>query len=99
MPATAHRREGRISLRVTTEQRDLLTRAAVLASAELSRFVADAALQAAKVTIEMHGFSHVTEASRKRFYDLLFNPPEPSEALIALMASGPTAWFRNQKVE
>ena len=97
MPATAHRREGRISLRVTTEQRDLITRATVLASTELSRFVADAALQAAKIIIEEHGFSHVTEASRKRFYDLLFNPPEPSEALITLMASGPPPGFEIKK--
>jgi uncharacterized protein (DUF1778 family) len=94
MPVTLHRRSGRISLRVTAEQREFIERAAALETAgDLTRFVADAAIQAARVTIEEHGISQVTDDMRRRFYDLLINPPCPSENLIALMASGTPAGF------
>jgi uncharacterized protein (DUF1778 family) len=94
MPATMHRREGRISLRVTAEQKAFIARAAALETAgDVTRFVADAAIRAARTTIEEHGVSHVTDPMRERFYDLLINPPEPSEALIALMAADVPAGF------
>jgi len=96
MPATASaRRRGRISLRVTTEQKDFIARAAALETAgDLTRFVSEAALKAARVAIEEHGVSHVTDSTRQRFYDLLINPPAPSEALVALMASDVPAGFK-----
>lgn len=92
-PASARRagvrRRGRISLRVTTEQKDFIASAAALETeGDLTRFVADAALKAARTAIEEHGVSHVTDSTRKRFYDLLIDPPAPSEAFVALMASG-----------
>lgn len=88
MPATVSRRNGRISLRVTTEQREFIERAAALETAgDLTRFVADAAIKAARIAVEEHGVSQVTGHMRQRFYDLLIDPPTPSKALIALMAS------------
>jgi uncharacterized protein (DUF1778 family) len=95
MPAISARRRDRISLRVTAEQKDFIARAAALeTSGDLTRFVADAALRAARIAIEEHGVSKVTDSIRQRFYDLLINPPAPSEALIALMASDPPAGFK-----
>jgi uncharacterized protein (DUF1778 family) len=94
MPATQHRRSGRISLRVTAEEKDFITQAAALETAgDLTRFVAEAAIRAARTAIEEHGVSQVTDPIRRRFYDLLINPPAPSEALIALMASEVPAGF------
>jgi uncharacterized protein (DUF1778 family) len=88
MPATARRRAERISLRVTSQEKELLARAAALETAgDLTRFVASAAMRAARSTIEEYGVSCVTDHTRKRFYDLLVNPPAPNEALIKLMAS------------
>jgi uncharacterized protein (DUF1778 family) len=88
MPATLNRRNGRISLRVTSEQKEFILRAAELETAgDLTRFIADAAIKAARNAIEEHGVSQVTDPVRQRFYDLLINPPAPSKALIALMAS------------
>lgn len=98
MPATTYRRSGRISLRVTAEQREFIERAAALETAgDLTRFVADAAMRAARVAIEEHGISQVTDDMRRRFYDLLINPPPPSENLIALMASEVAAGFEVEK--
>jgi uncharacterized protein (DUF1778 family) len=88
MPATSHRRDERISLRVTSQEKDVITQAAALeTSGDLTRFVTDAAMRAARFAIEEHGISTVTDEMRQRFYDLLFNPPPPSETLIKLMAS------------
>ena len=88
MPATSRRRDERISLRVTSQEKDFITQAAALeTSGDITRFVADAAIRAARLTIEERGVSAVTNEMRERFYDLLFNPPPPSEALIKLMAS------------
>ncbi|MHB1549618.1 MAG: type II toxin-antitoxin system TacA family antitoxin [Vulcanimicrobiaceae bacterium] len=94
MPATQTRRDERISLRVTTEQKDLITRAAQLeTSGDLTRFMTEAAMRAARHTMEEYGVTHLSEPVRRRFYDLLFNPPEPSEELISLMAADVPAGF------
>jgi uncharacterized protein (DUF1778 family) len=89
MPTTgAQRRTAKLSLRLTDEQRDYLNRAALLAtSGDMTRFVADAALKAAKLVIEEHGVSQLAEENRARFYDLLLNPPQPSRALADLAAA------------
>lgn len=88
MPATLHRRDERISLRVTSQEKEFLARAAALeTSGDLTRYVADAAIRAARLTIEEYGISSVTDETRQRFYDLLLNPPDPKEALVKLMAS------------
>jgi len=86
MPATHTRREAKLSLRLTNEQRDVIHRAAMLEKSELSRFVADAAVHAAKIVIHEHGVSELNEQHRARFYDLLLNPPAPSRALLDLAA-------------
>jgi uncharacterized protein (DUF1778 family) len=89
MPATTHRRNERISLRVTSQKKAYLAQAAELQTAgNLARFVSAAAMRAARSTIEEYGVSLVTDETRRRFYDLLLNPPTPNEALIRLMASG-----------
>lgn len=87
MPATLARRTGRISLRVTSEERELIVRAAALETSDLTQFITDAAVEAARRATEEHGVSHVADHMKQRFYDLLINPRAPSESLIALMAS------------
>ena len=94
MPATLHRRSGRISLRVTATQKEFIARAAALETGgDLTRFVADAALRAARAAIEEHGTSLMTVPMRRRFYELLLSPPEPTRELIALLASEAHAGF------
>lgn len=98
MPTTSHRRDERISLRVTAEQKKYMTRAAVLENAgDLTTFVTEAAMRAARSTIQEYGISVVTEETRQRFYDLLFNPPEPSEKLLSLIASDVPAGFEMER--
>jgi uncharacterized protein (DUF1778 family) len=88
MPATTRRRDERISLRVSSQEKALLEKAAALETAgDLTRFVTSAAIREARTTIEEHGVSWVTDDIRERFYSLLLNPPAPNEALVKLMAS------------
>lgn len=83
--APVTKRDKRISVRLTREQRDCITRAASLETGgDVSRFVADAAIRAAKTTIYEHGVTQLTDEVRTRFYELLLNPPAPSADLIAL---------------
>jgi len=95
MPSThARHRSSRISLRVTPEQKDIIAQAAALeASADLTRFVTEAAVAAAKAVTHEHGVTDLAERDRKRLYDLLLNPPKPSAALIELMAADVPAGF------
>lgn len=86
MPKTSSRREERLSVRLTKEQRDIIARAALFETGgDLSRFVAAAATEAARKTIREHDVSQVTDEMRGRFYSLLLNPPKPTADLVALM--------------
>ncbi len=95
VPSThAQHRSSRISLRVTSEQKDLILQAAELeASADLTRFVTEAAVAAAKAVTHEHGITNLAERDRKRLYELLLDPPKPSASLIALLAADVPAGF------
>ena len=76
------------------DAKEFIARAAALETGgDLTRFVADAALRAARAAIEEHGTSLMTDPMRARFYELLLRPAEPSRELIALMASEAPAGF------
>jgi uncharacterized protein (DUF1778 family) len=98
MPTTVSRREARLSVRLTNEERECIQRAALLeTNGDLSRFVASAATRVAKTVIHEHGVSHVTEEFRQRFYDLLLNPPRPSDDLLALATNPVPEGFELEK--
>jgi len=84
MPLTTTRREAKLSVRLTNEQREMLAQAAALEAGEISRFVAESALERAARVVEEYGVSRLNEENRRRFYEILLNPPAPSEALLKL---------------
>ena len=84
----AARRERRIFLRATSDERRLIEQAAFLASSgDVTRFVMRASLEAARETVERHEITRVTEETRRALYDLLLNPPPPGKVLKKLAAS------------
>lgn len=98
MPTVGHNRDKRISLRLTAEQKDLIVRGAALETAgDLSAFVKEAAMKAARSAIQEYGVSVVTAQTRERFYSLLLNPPDPSPSLVALMSSGVPEGFEIER--
>jgi|SRR5271165_2308604 len=83
----APRRQRRIFLRATDEERSLIERAAFLdTSGDLTRFVLLSTLQAARETVSRHEVTRVTDDTRRAIYDLLLNPPPPGKALKKLAA-------------
>jgi uncharacterized protein (DUF1778 family) len=81
------RRQRRIFLRTTAEERNLIEQAAFLqTSGDLTRFVLRASLEAAKNTVDRHEVTRVTDDTRRAIYDLLLNPPLASERLKKLAA-------------
>ena len=86
--ANENRRTERISLRTTSEERDLIARAALVSTGgDLTRFVMNASLDAARRAIETFETTELTDANRCAFYQLvLIDPPKPNEALRALAA-------------
>ncbi|MBC5801365.1 MAG: DUF1778 domain-containing protein [Candidatus Eremiobacteraeota bacterium] len=84
----APRRQRRLSLRVTDQERALIERAALLTSAgDVTRFVMRASVDAARGTIEEHEVTRISGEMRQALYDLLLNPPPPGAALRKLAAA------------
>jgi uncharacterized protein (DUF1778 family) len=83
----APRRQRRLSLRATDEERSLIEQAALLStSGDVTSFVMRATVEAARETIERHERTRVTDEMRRAFYDLLLSPPPPGSALRKLAA-------------
>lgn len=72
---------GRLQMRVSSERRDLLERAASLTGRTLTEFVLDSAEQAAVRTIEERQVLHLTRQDSDFLVATLLNPPEPGPRL------------------
>ncbi|MGH7709292.1 MAG: DUF1778 domain-containing protein [Vulcanimicrobiaceae bacterium] len=78
-------RRRRLSLRVTDEERALIEQAALLSSAgDITRFVMTASVEAARSTVDDYEATRVSGEQRSHLYDLLLNPPPPSDSLKRL---------------
>jgi uncharacterized protein (DUF1778 family) len=84
--ASETRRDQRINLRATARERDLIARAALLSTGgDVSRFVMNASLEAARHAIETFDTTELTNLNRRFFYEMvLINPPRPNKALRGL---------------
>jgi len=85
--AAASRRD-RIHLRVAGDVKEMLEQAAALSTGgDVTAFVVGAAAERARVVLSDLEMTRIEDDSRRRFYDLVMNPPEPSDALKKLLAS------------
>ena len=87
MPVIASPNESaRINLRTSQEVKVLIERAAALTGATVSSFISLTMFEAsARIVNEVEQITLSREAF-KAFIDACDNPPEPTEALIKLMA-------------
>jgi uncharacterized protein (DUF1778 family) len=84
----AQGRRRRLSLRVTDEERALIEQAALLSSAgDITRFVMSASVDAARSALEGYEATRLSGELRKELYELLLNPPLPSDTLKKLAAT------------
>lgn len=81
MPTTAAPRDERIELRVTREEKRLLTVAAAHERLDLTSFVMRNALPAARAVVERAERIVLSQCDSERVLALLETPPEPTPAL------------------
>lgn len=83
MPRVAVEDNERISLRVRTEDKATLLRAVALMHSDLTAFVLQHALPAARAVIEEAERVQLSERDSLRVLELLENPPAPNAKLRA----------------
>ena len=79
----------RMSLRIDSEEKALLMRAATLQRVNLTEFVIRNAVTIAQKVIDENERLALTERDSLHVMELLDNPPEPNEKLIAAAFSLP----------
>ena len=75
----------RIDLRVTRDQKEVLSRAAALSGLSMSSFLVAKALNEAKKIVSKSESIVLSNRDRDMFCSLLKNPPKPNKNLVRLM--------------
>ncbi len=83
MPRTLVGTSERVSLRIASDEKLLLMRAAALQHTNLTEFVIRNVVSAAEKIIDDHERMALTERDSLRMLELLDNPPAPNDKLMA----------------
>lgn len=83
MPRVAVEDNSRMSLRIRSEEKTLLLRAVALQHTDLTDFVVQHAIRAAKNVIEESEQVQLSGRDSLLVLDLLENPPAPNSRLLA----------------
>ena len=89
MPRLAVEDNNRMSLRIPSEEKTILLRAAALQRTDLTDFVRQHSLKAAREIIEEAERLELSERDSLRVLELLENPPKPNAKLLAAAKSLP----------
>ena len=89
MPRIPIENNDRMSLRIASEEKSLLIRAAALQHTNLTEFVISNAVSMARKIINENERLELTERDSLHVMDLLDNPPAPNEKLMAAAFSLP----------
>ncbi len=83
MPRVAVEDNKRMSLRISPEEKAILLRAAVLKNKDLSEFVRQQSVEAAKAVIRDEEHVSLSRRDSLRVLELLENPPKPNAKLVS----------------
>lgn len=83
MPRIPVETSDRMSLRIPSEEKSLLMRAAALQHVNLTEFVIRNAVSVARKVIDENERLELTERDSLHVLDLLDNPPAPNDKLLA----------------
>ena len=83
MPRVAVKDNERMSLRIPAEEKALLLRAAALKDTDLTDFVRQHSIEAARVVIREEEHVNLSSRDSLRVLNLLENPPAPNAKLRA----------------
>ena len=79
--ATGRRKRSRLEARISTEDKELLKRAADLQGCSLTEFVVRSAQEAARKAVKEHQMMSLTARDTKAFVRALLKPPAPNKKL------------------
>lgn len=79
-------RAERLGFRLDEETKGLIERAAMLSRRKVSDFCVTALADTARRTIAEHEALSLSDRDRAAFFDVLINPPPPSERLARALA-------------
>jgi len=82
MPRVAVEDNNRMSLRIPPDEKAMLLRAAALKHKDLSEFVREHSVDAAKAIIREEEHISLSQRDSLRVLDLLENPPKPNAKLV-----------------
>ena len=82
MASTA--RDSRLEIRVASDEKAIIERAAALSGSNTTDFVRSTMLAAAKEAVLAHEVIELTAEGSRVFVEALIDPPEPNEHLRAL---------------
>ena len=83
MPRVAVKDNNRMSLRIPAEEKAVLLRAAALKHTDLTDFVRQHSLEAARGVIRTEEHVNLSERDSLRVLELLENPSMPTKRLVA----------------
>ncbi|EFR1252497.1 DUF1778 domain-containing protein [Salmonella enterica] len=83
MPQIAIESNERLSLRVSTDAKKLIVRAAAIQQTNLTDFVVSNVLPVAKKIVDAAERVYLTERDTQMIMEILDNPPAPNEKLLA----------------
>lgn len=83
MPRVAVEDNKRMSLRIPAEEKAILLRAAALKHKDLSEFVRQHSVDAAKAVIREEEHISLSQRDSLRVLELLENPPKPNAKLVS----------------
>lgn len=80
-PPIPRHRDQRLEIRVTSEQKDIIERAAKLQGRTVSDFVVSSLQDAGRRAIDEYTSWTLSQEQQQVFIDALLNPPAPNEQL------------------
>ena len=83
MPRPAVEENNRMSLRIPAEEKAILLRAAALKHKDLSEFVRQHSVDAARAVIREEEHISLSQRDSLRVLELLENPPRPNAKLLS----------------
>ncbi|MCH8492439.1 MAG: DUF1778 domain-containing protein [Idiomarina sp.] len=86
MSALKFKKDARLDLKTTQKNKELLAQAALLRGVDMTTFIMEPALKAAREVLEQ---VHLQAEEQKALYNALAKPAAPTKALKELMALEP----------
>lgn len=88
MTALAFKKDARLDLKTTQQNKELLSQAAVLRGVDMTTFIMELALKGAREVIEHNAQVMLNKNEQLTLFNVLSKPNKPTEGLKELLSAG-----------